>query len=184
MNKKGFTLLELLIVVIIIGILAAIALPQYEKTVTKSKSAQMSEAVSSIAKAAQTFYMLHGSWQDSFEELDIDYAYPKNSTSVCLSGLYGESFQKDNLEFVIHKNSSDTNPYNHISVRFANGPYKCTGFAFLLNYQNNPDLENRLLCYERLGNTRGSKNQKGDFCTKIMGYTSSYTTVANSVYFW
>ena len=40
-NNKGFTLLEILIAVLIIGILVAIALPQYIKAVDKSRLAEV-----------------------------------------------------------------------------------------------------------------------------------------------
>ena len=54
MNQKGFTLIELLVVVLIIGILSSVALPQYTKTVEKSR---MSEA-RSMLKSLREAYLL------------------------------------------------------------------------------------------------------------------------------
>lgn len=50
--KKGFTLMEMLVVVLILGILAAIALPQYEKAVEETRS---SEAVGVMKKMSDNF---------------------------------------------------------------------------------------------------------------------------------
>lgn len=40
MNKKAFTLLELLVVVLLIGILSAVALPRFNKVMEKSRAAE------------------------------------------------------------------------------------------------------------------------------------------------
>lgn len=72
--KKGFTLLELLVVVLIIGILAAIALPQYKRAVEKSKMAEAVIIVKAIAQSQQRYYLVHNKYVRclDLDNLDID----------------------------------------------------------------------------------------------------------------
>ena len=55
MNKKGFTLVELLVVVLIVGILSAVALPQYTKAVEKARLTESLVNSKAIVSAAQRY---------------------------------------------------------------------------------------------------------------------------------
>lgn len=71
-RRQGFTLIELLVVVLIIGILASVALPQYFKTVEKSRASEAISVLSSIAAAQDREYMRNGaSYATTITDLDI-----------------------------------------------------------------------------------------------------------------
>jgi len=61
-NKKGFTLIELMIVVAIIGILAAIAIPKFADLINKSKEGATKGALSSVRSALQVYYGDNEGW--------------------------------------------------------------------------------------------------------------------------
>ena len=54
-NQKGFTLIELMIVVVIIGILAALAIPRFMKATTKSKQSEAKQVLKQIYTMQRTY---------------------------------------------------------------------------------------------------------------------------------
>ena len=57
LNKRGFTLLELMIVVIVIGILASIAIPQYVHTIERARGAEALVNLGSIRGSMQRYWI-------------------------------------------------------------------------------------------------------------------------------
>ena len=54
-NSKGFTLIELIMVTIILGILAAVAIPRYMTSVTKAEEAAEDAVISAIKAGLETY---------------------------------------------------------------------------------------------------------------------------------
>ena len=69
--KQGFTLIELMVVVLIIGILSGIALPQYQRSVEKARTAEAMLTTKNIVDAAAIYATTYRQCPGSLSDLDI-----------------------------------------------------------------------------------------------------------------
>jgi prepilin-type N-terminal cleavage/methylation domain-containing protein len=68
-RSKGFTLIELMIVVAIIGLLAAIAIPNYIKFQQRTKQSEAKAALKGIYTMQRSYFALHDKYAPDFGKL-------------------------------------------------------------------------------------------------------------------
>lgn len=68
-NQKGFTLIELMVVVAILGIIVSIALPSYQEQVRKSKRADAKVALLQFAQMQESFFVQNLSYAKDLKQL-------------------------------------------------------------------------------------------------------------------
>ena len=92
-------MIELLVVVLIIGILAAVAVPQYETAVQKSRMAQIIVWGEDAVRSAELYYMANGAYPKSFLDMDVQIpgcVHADNYYSNCPDNKYVVSAEISN----------------------------------------------------------------------------------------
>ena len=75
-TRKGFTLVELAVVIVIIGVLAAFGVPQFLKSVERSKAAEAFNYLSAVRAAQERYLAQNGAYSDDLTALDIKQVAP------------------------------------------------------------------------------------------------------------
>jgi prepilin-type N-terminal cleavage/methylation domain-containing protein len=76
-NRKGFSLVELAVVVIIIGVLAAFGVPRFRDAVERSKASEAFSFLASVRSAQERYQARQGIYATSLGKLDISVSPPK-----------------------------------------------------------------------------------------------------------
>ena len=161
-TNKAFTLVELLVVVLIIGVLAAIALPQYQKVIERSKSAQAISLIKATAQAIESYRLSNGDYPHTFDVLPINIPW---STHAAVIGVSQET--RANKDWAIEIEDARYLGYSvNIYITRISGKYKGAGFKLLVV----PGAQ-QIQCFERLDSANPTFNPsipKGAYCQKIM----------------
>lgn len=128
MRNKGFTLIELMIVVAIIGILAVVAIPLYANAVKKAKEGATKGGLSALRSAIKIYYSDHeGIWPsqvagatasdnlanlgyiDQIPKIDLgEYHAPTTSVGTALNDDGDWNYQSSTGEIYVDCTHSDT----------------------------------------------------------------------------
>lgn len=127
--NKGFTLIELLVVAIIVGIMAAVAVPVFTAQVGKSRESELLLLIGSMARNQQSYHYVYGEFALTLAQLEAD--------SGVISNRY---YDVDNITGDTAKVKIQAIPFNAgkdsvrnyaVGVYFNNGAYDratCQGF--------------------------------------------------------
>jgi prepilin-type N-terminal cleavage/methylation domain-containing protein len=72
-KRTGFTIVELLIVIVVIGILAAITIVAYNGVQSRAKQAKMQSDISNVQKLVEAYYAINGTYPITATALNIDW---------------------------------------------------------------------------------------------------------------
>lgn len=181
-REGGFAFIELLVVILIIAILAAIAVSQYQKTVVKSKNARMKQFVQTVANAVKIYYLDHGEYPVNFNQLDVYLPLTPVTTNVgaitqgCNLYTAGTDSIRKGDDFYVVLGTGVIDSSLTVAAYWSSGGYRCGGFA-VSPFSKRSELS-QLHCVEKKGSSSWFPAGENNFCVAL----EHGSLIGNNVY--
>jgi prepilin-type N-terminal cleavage/methylation domain-containing protein len=122
--RAGFTLVELAVVIVIIGVLAAFGVPRFLKSVERSKAAEAFNYLSAVRDSQERYEAQNGTYADDVTKLDISFPAPKYFT-VGTPAAGGSGHIEDSWTLTLTRTGSSSG-YGAYTVTFTDQGYDST----------------------------------------------------------
>ena len=126
MNKKGFTLTELIVVIVIIGLVLLIVIPVSSNIMQNNAEEKGKFYVQTLENAVNTYCDMYKTNNVEFSELEAEGLFSKNSNRVSSDDLTDASFQISSAgEVQIKKRTESTYSSILLNVTINGTEYTC-----------------------------------------------------------
>ena len=122
--RAGFTLVELAVVIVIIGVLAAFGVPRFLKSVERSKAAEAFNYLSAVRDSQERYQAQNGTYADDVTKLDISFPAPKYFALGTVGAGAGTGLE-DSWSMTLTRNGSSSG-YGAYTVTFTDQGYDST----------------------------------------------------------
>jgi prepilin-type N-terminal cleavage/methylation domain-containing protein len=176
MNKKGFTLVELLAVIVILAVIILVAINAVLPQMERARKNAFADEVMNYAKAAETKYVSDSQEEDNVGDITSGICYNLKTPNY---GLHGEYVSKNDDSYtgvvILKQNPTNTSLYDKYVFIASNKYY------YNSNNQSDGTLENPVKKLTRKqikdGNSTNIKYQ--DCCAYKKALNSAYECVAS-----
>jgi prepilin-type N-terminal cleavage/methylation domain-containing protein len=110
-TRKGFTLVELAVVIVIIGVLAAFGVPRFLQSVEKSKASEAFNYLSAIQGSEERYLAQNGVYAGSISELDVILSNPQYFTVPSSITVSPDSAGNPGWSLMLSRNANSSYAY-------------------------------------------------------------------------